>query len=92
MKKILIKASNMIPLSDPEVSFPSLSVDVYESSVVSIIGAESSGKTMWLRTLNGLNAMAQGELSLLGFDVRQLSRQDWLALHKELSYVGQDAA
>ena len=56
------------------------------------LNRKSSGKTLWLKTLNGFNAMAQGELNLLNYNIRQLSREDWLNLQKEVSYVGQDTA
>jgi len=92
MKNTLVKAIDVIPVTDSEVACPSLSLNLNESSIVSMIGPESSGKTLWLKTLIGLNAMAQGELALLQYDIRQLNRQDWLNLKKEVSYVGQDTA
>jgi phospholipid/cholesterol/gamma-HCH transport system ATP-binding protein len=92
MKNILIKAENIIPLSESNAAYLPLSLNVTESSVISIIGPELSVKTQWLKTLNGLNAMARGELTLLDHNVRQLDRQTWLGLQKEISYVGQDTA
>lgn len=92
MKSSLIKAVNVVPLSESEMGHPGLNLDVYESSIISLIGSESSGKTLWLKTLNGFNAMAQGELNLLNYNVRKLNREDWLNLQIEVSYVGQDTA
>ena len=92
MKNILIKAINVIPQTDSVVIESSLSLNINESSMVDIIGPESSGKTLWLKALFGSNAMAQGELTLLRHNVRQINRQDWLYLKKDISYVGQDTA
>jgi len=92
MKNILIKAENISPLSNSDVVYPSLSLNICESSITSIIGPGSIEKTLWLKTLNGLNAMARGELALLQKNVRQLDRQTWLELKKEVSFVGKDAA
>lgn len=92
MNELLIKAVNISPQSRSGTIYPALNLELKSSSIVSIVGPESSGKTLWIKTLNGFNALAQGELSLLQYDVRQLSRIDWLNLQKSLSYVSQDMA
>jgi len=92
MKNILIKAENISPASNSDAVYSPLSLNILKSSITSIIGPGSVEKILWLKTLNGLNAMAQGELTLLQKNVRQLDRQAWLGLQNKISFIGQDTA
>lgn len=88
----LLTAKNIIPQAEHTFACSALSLKINKSSIVSLIGPQSSSKTTWLNTLMGFNAMVQGELTLLEHDVRQLSRTDWLILRKDISYIGKDSA
>lgn len=90
MNSSVIKARNIMPESDFKVINSQLSLDLAEGAVANIIGPEASGKSIWLKTLNGFNPLVQGELNLLQYDVRQLNREDWLNLQKQISYIGSD--
>ena len=92
MKDTLIKAVGLSPVVSAEFFYPPLDLNVKSATMTSLIGPGSYGKTSWLKTLNGLNVMDRGELSLLQYDVRRLTRKDWLNLRKDVSYVGQDTA
>ncbi|RDH84063.1 MAG: hypothetical protein DIZ80_07985 [endosymbiont of Galathealinum brachiosum] len=92
MMNELLTAKNIIPQAEHTFACAALNLQVSESSIISLVGPQSSSKTTWLNTLMGFNAMAQGDLTLLDHDVRQLSRTDWLDLQKDISYVGKDSA
>lgn len=89
---MLISAENITPSSDLDAGYPPLTLNVSESSIISIISPDSATKILWLKTLKGINAIAKGELALLGENIREIDRPTWLALQKSISFVGQDAA
>lgn len=89
---ILLTASNIIPVAEHMFACPALNLEINDTSIISMIGPQSSSKSIWLKTLTGFNAMAQGELTILQHDIRKINRQQWLNLQKDISYVGEDSA
>lgn len=64
-----------------------VSFEVQKGEIIGIIGPNGSGKTTLLKVINGLLVPRQGEMLLLGTDIRQKSRRELAAL---LAFVPQE--
>lgn len=89
---ILLKATNIVPDTEHLFATEPVSFEIDESSIAIIFGPQKSLTSMWLKTLTGINAIVQGDLSILNHDIRMISRDQWLNMRKDISYVGKDAA
>ncbi len=69
-----------------------LDIRIEPGEVVAIIGPDYAGKSDWLRCLAGVQIPAAGQLALLGRDVQQFSRNDWVQARRQLAYVKSDNA
>ena len=90
MGKELIIAKNISPMDEVSEKYPTLDLQLGESSMLSFLGLDQADRTLWFKTLNGLHPIAQGELNFMQHDVRHLSREDWLHLKKDIAYLAQD--
>ncbi len=66
--------------------FTGLSLQVHPGEMVTIAGANGSGKSSVLKLINGMYRQAAGSVRLDGIDIRQL---DPLALRRGISYMAQ---
>jgi len=92
MENILIQARGVKPYIEGNESFPSINLNILPSTIISIIGPVSGGKNIWLKTLSGMLELETGELILLGHNMSDMQRDDWLSLRKDIAYVGQDTS
>lgn len=60
--------------------------------LVNIIGPVYEDKSIWLKTMCGLNEQASGEVELLGVNTHQLSHTDWAQTRMKVAYVHADTA
>lgn len=86
MSSILTLAgiSKRYPSGNSEVS-PLVSVDLNleQGDMMAIIGASGSGKTTLLNIMAGLDRPSEGQVSLIGKDIAQLSDNDLASLRNE---------
>ncbi len=92
MKDILIQAKGVRPYIEGGQSFPAIDLNIFSSSIISIIGPVSAGKNTWLKTLAGMLELEMGELILLGHNMADMKRDDWLSIRKDIAYVGVDTS
>lgn len=57
-----------------------IDLEVYEGSVVALLGANGAGKTSTLRTISGLTGAAEGKIEFYGRDITNLDTEKIAAL------------
>lgn len=68
------------------------SLRINGGDIVAILGASGSGKSVTLKTINGLIAPDDGNVDVLGHRVNELSEQELAPLRKRVSYLFQGGA
>ncbi len=84
----MITARNVSKAFGNTVVLKDISLTVKEGEVVVIIGASGSGKTTFIRLINGLETLTGGEISVNGAPVTQ-NRASLRLIRKEVSMVFQ---
>ncbi|MCG6963608.1 MAG: ATP-binding cassette domain-containing protein [Acidobacteria bacterium] len=64
-------------------------LEVARGETVAILGASGSGKTVTLKTINGLLSPDQGSVEVLGFPVSELEERALVPLRQRVSYLFQ---
>ncbi len=67
-------------------------LEVQRGETVAILGASGSGKTVTLKTINGLLAPDQGHVEVLGYPVSELDERELIPLRQRVSYLFQGGA
>lgn len=65
---------------------------LYEKEVVSLIGGSGTGKSVFLRSLIGLNSPDSGRIYFKGRDVTNLSEAEWCVVRRSIAYAFQGGA
>jgi phospholipid/cholesterol/gamma-HCH transport system ATP-binding protein len=68
------------------------SLEVRRGEVVAILGGSGSGKSVTLKTINGLIPVDEGSVRVLGHEVSSLSERDLAPLRRRVSYLFQGGA
>lgn len=66
--------------------------EIFKGEIVCILGASGSGKSVTLKTINGLIPPDQGRVSVLGYAVNELSEDDLTPMRRRVSYLFQGGA
>ena len=66
-----------------------ITLDIYEGEFVAIIGLSGAGKSTLLRTINKMHPITDGELNVLGVDVKTLKGQPLRLLRRNIGMVFQ---
>lgn len=88
----------VIQLRDVSKSFgdthvlSSVTLDVERGSTVALLGASGSGKSVTLKTINGLIRPDGGDIDVLGFTVSEMAEQELVPLRRRVSYLFQGGA
>jgi len=88
----------VVVLSDVHKSFggkkvlDGASLTVERGETVAVLGASGSGKSVTLKTVNGLIPPDRGSVHVLGVDVDDSSERDLQALRRRVSYLFQGGA
>ncbi len=69
-----------------------LEAEIAPGETVAILGASGSGKSVTLKTLNGLIPVDRGEVVVLGESVGELSERELVPLRRRVSYLFQGGA
>ena len=68
----------------------SVNIDLNENDIVYLIGRTGTGKSSLLKLLYGELLLTEGEGSVVGFDLRTLTKNDIPMLRREIGIVFQD--
>jgi len=69
-----------------------LNLDVYRGEILGVVGGSGTGKSVLLRSIAGLQTPTEGEIRVLGTDVRTAGRADRAALQARWGVMFQDGA
>ncbi len=69
-----------------------LDLNIGRGEVISIIGAQYSGKSQWLKTISGLQQQLSGRITIHGIDTSDLSEKDWSMTRMKVAYLHADTA
>ena len=69
-----------------------LNFDLFPKEVVSLIGGSGSGKSVFLRSLIGLEKADDGKIFYKGRDVTYFSESQWRSVRKNVAYAFQGGA
>jgi len=75
-----------------QVVHDGLDLDVRPGEILGVVGGSGTGKTVLLRTIIGLNIPAEGEISLMGEDVRRASDRTMKRLRSTYGVLFQGGA
>ncbi len=64
-----------------------LDLNIGRGEVISIIGAQYSGKSPWLKTITGLQQQLSGRITIHGIDTLHLSEKDWSMTRMKVAYL-----
>ncbi len=70
----------------------SVRLEVTAGETLAVLGASGSGKSVTLKTINGLIAPDAGLVEVLGFPVSELAEPDLVPLRRRVSYLFQGGA
>jgi len=76
----------------PKIVHAGLDFVLYPKEVVSLIGGSGTGKSVFLRSLIGLNYPDTGQIFFKGRDVTDLSEEQWCEVRKSVAYAFQGGA
>lgn len=68
------------------------SLKINAGEIIAVLGASGSGKSVTLKTINGLIAPDSGNVDVLGHRVNDLSERDLAPLRRRVSYLFQGGA
>ena len=66
-----------------------VSIDVPERQMLSLVGLSGSGKSTFLRVVNGLLPASEGQMEVLGVEMEGASRQQIRAVRRDVGFVFQ---
>jgi phospholipid/cholesterol/gamma-HCH transport system ATP-binding protein len=76
----------------PKRVLDNATLDVGAGELVAILGASGSGKSVTLKTINGLVPPDAGEVVVLGHEVHRLTERELTPLRRRVSYLFQGGA
>jgi phospholipid/cholesterol/gamma-HCH transport system ATP-binding protein len=69
-----------------------VSLEIERGATVALLGASGSGKSVTLKTVNGLVPPDRGEITVLGYPVSTMSEAELTPLRRRVSYLFQGGA
>lgn len=90
----MIEIKNLTKFYGDYVVFKNLNLSIKTGEIIAIIGSSGTGKSTFLRTLNGLDPAQTGEININGFSVntQTAKKSDYLALRQQTAFVFQNYA
>ena len=85
--EILINGQGLVPIDATSFLSP-LSLSVRAGSVTCFVGPDGSGKSRYLRTLAGVDAVQDGQLTLLGQSAYNLTQDEWRQMRARIGFLG----
>ena len=69
-----------------------LDLNIAGGEVISIIGPQYSGKSLWLKTICGLQQQLFGSITIHGINTLHISAEDWSMTRIKVAYLHADTA
>lgn len=88
----VIEVENLVTHYGERMILKGVSMEVRESEIMVIMGGSGSGKSTLLRHLMALENKTSGTMRILGHDIDQISRQEFLNVRKQLGVAFQSGA
>ena len=88
----IISVRGLVNRFGPQVVHDGIDLDVYAGEVLGLVGGSGSGKSVFLRTITGLNRPAAGRVEVFGKDVWRLSDSELLELDQRWGVLFQSGA
>jgi phospholipid/cholesterol/gamma-HCH transport system ATP-binding protein len=91
-------ADPVISVRDVTVSFGTqtvldkLSLDVYPGEILGFIGPSGAGKSVLMRTILGLNQKSSGEISILGYNIDEVTDAEKMQIDMRMGVLFQHGA
>lgn len=86
---VVVSVKNVTKKFGDTLALDDVSLDVYRSELVVLLGLSGSGKSTLLRCLNGLHPVTSGTVEVGGTQVDQASRSQIRALRRRVGFVFQ---
>ncbi|HMO02051.1 MAG TPA: ATP-binding cassette domain-containing protein [Oligoflexia bacterium] len=90
--KPIIVVNNLSTSFGQTIVHKSISFEIYQGEIVTILGPSGTGKTVLLKTLIGLIHPKSGEINVLGINPAKATPETLLALRKKVGMLFQGAA
>jgi phospholipid/cholesterol/gamma-HCH transport system ATP-binding protein len=88
----LIRVEGVVKKFDDKVVLDHLDLDVARGEILAILGESGSGKSVFLRTLIGLEHTESGSIWFEGEDLTRLSEKELRSVRKKIALVFQEGA
>ncbi len=92
MNEPIISLRGVSKAFGPKQVLADASLDVERGELIAILGASGSGKSVTLKTINGLIPTDAGEVVVLGHEVHLLTEKQLTPLRRRVSYLFQGGA
>jgi phospholipid/cholesterol/gamma-HCH transport system ATP-binding protein len=76
----------------PQTIHRHIDFELLPGELFGLLGGSGTGKSVFLRSLIGLETPTSGIIKLFGQDTRELSTQDWIQMRKKIAYAFQNGA
>jgi len=92
MTETVIEVRGVRKVFGSNVVLDGVDFEISKGEIVAILGASGSGKSVTLKTINGLIPPDEGEVRVLGHQVDQLSEDELAPMRRRVSYLFQGGA
>lgn len=91
-REVIIRLRGIRNQFGSHVVHDGLDLDVYRGEILGVVGGSGTGKSVLLRSIAGLQKPAEGEIEVLGTNIRTASEEDRMALERRWGVMFQDGA
>jgi phospholipid/cholesterol/gamma-HCH transport system ATP-binding protein len=88
----VIKLKNITKWFNEKCVLDRVSLTLKHAETIVLLGRSGGGKSVLLKTIVGLIDPEEGEVNVLGHDIRSLRESDLISLRRKVGYVFQDGA
>lgn len=92
MTQPAIKTTGLINAFGHMVIHNGLDCEIYKGEIVGLVGGSGSGKSVWLRSVIGLQKPKSGSIELFGTEMTSASDEKWAEMRKRTGVMFQGGA
>jgi len=89
---ILVRARNFQKQFNGTPVLKDISFDLHHKENLVFLGKSGSGKSVLIKSIVGLHRPTEGELNVLGYDMKSITDQELVALRQKVGYLFQGGA